>query len=91
MADLDAGPHILAQTAHSAVAGPYHRIGTQIFDTMTIFRGSPAVAETIIARDHADTSPSAGRACSPPRASLALSATGFCMADSRTGWSPSPA
>ncbi|MES1203959.1 MAG: hypothetical protein ABUS57_21175, partial [Pseudomonadota bacterium] len=54
MADLDAGPHILAQTAHSAVAAPYHRIGAQIFDSMTIFAGSPGAAETIIARDHAD-------------------------------------
>ncbi|HWA23780.1 MAG TPA: hypothetical protein VG735_15405 [Caulobacterales bacterium] len=54
MADLDAGPHILAQTVHSAVAGPYHRIGAEIFDSMTIFAGSPGAAETIIARDHAD-------------------------------------
>jgi hypothetical protein len=54
MADLDAGAHILAQTAHSAVAGPYHRIGAQIFDTMTIFYDAPAAAEAIIARDHVD-------------------------------------
>lgn len=54
MADLDAGPRILVLTPHSAVAAAYHRIGAQIFDSMTIFAGSPGEAETKVARNHAD-------------------------------------
>src|SRR5258706_4837101 len=34
LADLDAGPNILALTHHAAVGAPYHRLGQQIFDVM---------------------------------------------------------
>jgi hypothetical protein len=54
LADLDAGPHIIANTAHAAAAGPYHRLGPAIFDAMTVFYETPQQAATIVARDGAD-------------------------------------
>jgi hypothetical protein len=54
LADLDAGSHILAHTAHSAVAAPYHRAGGAIYDAMTVFYEPPEAAAGIVARDQAD-------------------------------------
>lgn len=54
MADLDAGPFILANTAHSAVAAPYHRLGAPIYDAMTVFYQTPEKAAETLARDGAD-------------------------------------
>ncbi|HWA23779.1 MAG TPA: hypothetical protein VG735_15400 [Caulobacterales bacterium] len=53
-ADLDAGPHILAHTAHAAASAPYHRLGQPIYDAMTVFYGPAAKAEPVIARAGAD-------------------------------------
>ncbi len=53
-ADLDAGPHILAHTAHSAWAAPYHRLGQPIYDAMTVFYEPLDRAAPVIARTGAD-------------------------------------
>lgn len=37
LANYDLGPFILASTHHSAVSGPYHRLGNAIYDTIEAF------------------------------------------------------
>jgi hypothetical protein len=54
MADLDSGPFILAHTQLSAVAAPYHRLGTPIYDAMTVFYQAPDKAAATIARSGAN-------------------------------------
>jgi hypothetical protein len=54
MADLDAGPFILANTTLSATSGPYHRLGAPIYDAMTVFYQKPEVAAATVARAGAD-------------------------------------
>lgn len=54
MADLDAGPFILAYTPSSATSGPYHRLGAPIYDAMTVFYQEPDVAAATVARAGAD-------------------------------------
>ena len=54
LADLDTGPHILANTNSRVVAGPYHRLGQAIYDGVTIFDGSAEAAAAIVNRDGAD-------------------------------------
>jgi hypothetical protein len=50
---VDLGPRLITLTHHSAIAGPYHRNGDAILDTLHAFRGSPDVAHAIVARHRA--------------------------------------
>lgn len=52
--DLDAGPHILAHTRHSAASAPYHRLNQPIYDAMTVFYEPADKAEAVIRRVGAD-------------------------------------
>jgi len=45
---VDLGPRLITLTHHSAIAGPYHRNGTQIMDVHRAFEGSAADARAII-------------------------------------------
>jgi hypothetical protein len=48
---VDLGPRLIAVTHHSAIAGPYHRNGSDILAIMRAFRGTPdAARRTIDAR-----------------------------------------
>ncbi|HEX2764828.1 MAG TPA: AcrB/AcrD/AcrF family protein, partial [Allosphingosinicella sp.] len=47
---VDLGPRLITVTPHKAVAGPYHRNGRDIIDTMMAFRGSADNARAMIAR-----------------------------------------
>ncbi|MFC7536381.1 AcrB/AcrD/AcrF family protein [Sphingomonas sp. GCM10030256] len=51
---VDLAPRIISVTHHNSVAGPYHRNGQAILDTMLLFRGSADQARTIAARYRAD-------------------------------------
>lgn len=48
------GPALLSLSAHSVVAGPYHRAGAAIADTIAAVDGDPATAHAIIAARHVD-------------------------------------
>ncbi|HEX3808542.1 MAG TPA: hypothetical protein VHW02_02485 [Rhizomicrobium sp.] len=45
---VDQGPGVLAYTADSAIAGPYHRDASGILDTYTLFTGTPRSAQAIL-------------------------------------------
>ncbi|HEY0044693.1 MAG TPA: AcrB/AcrD/AcrF family protein [Allosphingosinicella sp.] len=45
---VDLGPRLIAVTPHDAVAGPYHRNGQDIVDSMKAFRGTAANARATI-------------------------------------------
>jgi hypothetical protein len=47
---VDFGPRLIATTAHSAIAGPYHRNGTAILDVQHAFRGTADNAHAIVRR-----------------------------------------
>jgi hypothetical protein len=47
---VDQGPYILADTHHSAVAGPYHRDADGILDTYAAFTGTPAQSAAVMKR-----------------------------------------
>lgn len=47
---VDMGPRLITVTHHDAIAGPYHRNGTDILDVMKAFRGTPNFARGIIER-----------------------------------------
>jgi hypothetical protein len=47
---VDLGPRLIAVTHHDAVAGPYHRNGRDIVDTMKAFRGTADEARATVAR-----------------------------------------
>jgi hypothetical protein len=49
---VDLGPRLITLTHHSAVAGPYHRNGDAILDTLHAFRGTPDEAHAIVLRHH---------------------------------------
>ena len=51
---LDNTPALLLHTHHKGIAGPYHRNGRAIADVMRAWAGSPAAAEAIVRRHHAD-------------------------------------
>ena len=48
LADLDAGPHIVAQTWHSAVAAPYQRIDKAMLKSLLVFGQPPREAADIV-------------------------------------------
>ncbi|HEY0270082.1 MAG TPA: AcrB/AcrD/AcrF family protein [Sphingomonas sp.] len=50
---VDLGPRLITLTHHSAIAGPYHRNGDAILDTLHAFRGTPDEAHAIVTRHHA--------------------------------------
>lgn len=54
LADLDAGPHIIAHTRLSAVAGPYQRIDHAMLDSILVFSMTPEDAVPIVRETHAD-------------------------------------
>jgi hypothetical protein len=45
---VDLSPRLITVTHHDAVAGPYHRNGQDIIDTMRAFRGTPEAALAMI-------------------------------------------
>jgi hypothetical protein len=47
---VDLGPRLIAVTHHDAVAGPYHRNGRDIIDTMRAFRGTADEAQATVKR-----------------------------------------
>jgi hypothetical protein len=47
---VDLGPRLIALTHHDAVAGPYHRNGSDIIDVMRTFRGTAESARATIER-----------------------------------------
>jgi hypothetical protein len=49
---VDLGPRLITLTHHSAIAGPYHRNGDAILDTLHAFRGTPDAAHAIVLRHH---------------------------------------
>lgn len=49
---VDLAPRLITVTHHSSIAGPYHRNGDAIRDTMLAFRGTADEAHAIIARYH---------------------------------------
>jgi hypothetical protein len=51
---VDLGPRLITVTHHDALAGPYHRNGTQILDVMKAWRGDVANARATIDRYRAD-------------------------------------
>lgn len=51
---VDLGPRLITVTPHKAVAGPYHRNGRDIIDTMMAFRGSADNARAMIAARRID-------------------------------------
>jgi hypothetical protein len=51
---VDLAPRIITVTHHNSIAGPYHRNGPAIADTMKAFRGSEAEAHAIILKHHAN-------------------------------------
>ena len=51
---VDLAPRVISVTRHSSIAGPYHRNGPAILDTMKAFRGSADEARAIITRHRAD-------------------------------------
>jgi hypothetical protein len=50
----DLSPRLITITHHRAIAGPYHRNGEAIVDSMKLFRGSPDEARAILAKYRAD-------------------------------------
>ena len=52
-APLDPGPEILVRTAHSVVAGDYHRNFPKIHEVLAAFTGDPRGAEAIVRANHA--------------------------------------
>lgn len=55
MAPSDLGAHVLEETAHSVVAGPYHRNESGLLDTFRFFDSSEATAREILDRHGIDT------------------------------------
>jgi len=51
---VDLAPRLITVTHHSSIAGPYHRNGDAIADTMHAFRGTADDAHAIILRHHAN-------------------------------------
>ncbi len=51
---LDLAPRLITVTHHSSIAGPYHRNGQAIADSMNAFRGSADQAHAIMRRYHAN-------------------------------------
>ena len=51
---VDLAPRLITVTHHDSVAGPYHRNGPAIGDSMLAFRGSAEQAHMIFRRHHAD-------------------------------------
>ena len=51
---VDLGPRLIALTHHDAVAGPYHRNGSDIIDVMRTFRGTAEAARATIERRRID-------------------------------------
>ena len=47
---VDLGPRLITVTHHDAVAGPYHRNGSDIADTMLAFRGTAEQAHLTVRR-----------------------------------------
>lgn len=47
---VDLGPRLIAVTHHDAVAGPYHRNGSDIIDVMRTFRGTADAARATVER-----------------------------------------
>ena len=50
----DLSPRLITVTHHRAIAGPYHRNGEAILDSMMLFRGSPDNARALLAKYRAD-------------------------------------
>lgn len=50
----DLAPRLITLTPHRSIAGPYHRNGPAIIDTMKAFLGTPEEARAIIKRRRAD-------------------------------------
>lgn len=51
---VDLAPRLITVTHHSSIAGPYHRNGDAIADTMHAFRGTADEAHAIMLRHHAN-------------------------------------
>jgi hypothetical protein len=51
---VDLAPRVITVSHHNSIAGPYHRNGPAIADTMKAFRGSADEARAIIIRRKAD-------------------------------------
>ncbi len=51
LADIDAGPHLLAHTPHSALAAPYHRMNRGIAAAHDIWSAPPREAESKLRAD----------------------------------------
>ncbi len=51
---VDLAPRVITITHHSSVAGPYHRNGPAIADSMNAFQGDAAQSRLLIARHRAD-------------------------------------
>ncbi|WP_162527159.1 hypothetical protein [Sphingomonas solaris] len=54
LATIDATPALLLHTHHRGLAGPYHRNGRAIADTMRAWGGTPAAARAIVRRHAID-------------------------------------
>jgi hypothetical protein len=50
----DLAPRLITVTHHRSIAGPYHRNGPAIIDSMMAFRGTPDQAHALMAKYHAD-------------------------------------
>ncbi len=50
----DLSPRLITITHHRAIAGPYHRNGEAIVDSMKLFRGNADEARAILGKYHAD-------------------------------------
>jgi hypothetical protein len=51
---VDLAPRVITITHHDAVAGPYHRNGPAIADSMNAFQGDAAQAHALIAKHRAN-------------------------------------
>ena len=54
MTFVDLAPRLITVTQHSSIAGPYHRNGDAIADSMHFFRGTADEAHAIALRHHAN-------------------------------------
>jgi hypothetical protein len=54
LSEIDLGPHILANTPHSAIAAPYHRMSAAILAAHEAFAAGPAAAEAHVRTLRAD-------------------------------------
>ncbi|MFN2260143.1 MAG: AcrB/AcrD/AcrF family protein, partial [Parasphingopyxis sp.] len=50
LTQLDMAPRLIVTTHHAALAGPYHRNGAAMLDTLHAFRGRPDAARAIVER-----------------------------------------